>query len=72
MSWQAINDILGKALLDQRFAEMLLMNPVRAVREGDFDLTAEELDVLLKIKAESIVDLSAKLLIQLENNSNRR
>jgi len=68
MSWQAINDILGKALLDQRFAKMLLTDPAHAVREGGFDLTAEELDVFLKIKAENIVDLSANLLTQFENN----
>ncbi len=68
MSWQAINDILGKALLDQRFAKMLLLDPARAVREGGFDLTAEELDVLLKIKAENIIDLSTNLLTQFKNN----
>ncbi len=68
MSWQAINDILGRALLDQHFASTLLTDPLSAVREGGFDLTSEELDVLLNVKAENIIALSNMLLIQFKDN----
>jgi uncharacterized protein with von Willebrand factor type A (vWA) domain len=68
MSWQAINDILGKALLDQRFAKMLLADPLHAVQEGGFNLTPEELDFFLQVHVENITDLSKILLTQFKNN----
>jgi hypothetical protein len=68
MSWQMVNDILGKALFDQSFAKLLLSDPLHAVREGGFDLTAEELDVLLAIRAENIIDLSRQLRLHFKND----
>jgi predicted secreted hydrolase len=62
MSWQTINQILGLAMVDEKFAGRLLANPLEAVREFGFDLTDEEQATLLKVRAKDISELSQILV----------
>ena len=67
MSWQAINDMLGRAMIDERFARLLLTDPPLAAREGGFNLTPEESEVLQRVKINDIAELSQVLLTELRN-----
>jgi hypothetical protein len=59
MSDQALNNIMCMALIDGKFRDTLLTNPATVV--GDFDLDAEERDVLNAIKADSVTEFARKL-----------
>jgi len=59
MSDQTLNNIMCMALIDGKFRSNLLSNPANVV--GDFDLDAEEQDVLTTIKADSVTELARKL-----------
>ena len=62
MSWQTINQILGLAMVDSKFARRLLANPLAAVHEFGFDLTTEEQRTLAQVKASDISQLSQILV----------
>lgn len=62
MSWQAINNLLTRAVLDPHFAHTLLTDPVEAIHESGLDLTGEEKQILCKAKARDIAELSQILL----------
>lgn len=66
MSWQEINRILTRAMIDAQFAGKLLADPIRAISEAGFDLTVEELQILREAKAKDIVELSQIILRQIE------
>ena len=59
MSDQTLNNIMCIALTDGKFRASLLSNP--AIVVGDFDLDAEEKDVLNTIKADSVTEFARKL-----------
>jgi hypothetical protein len=59
MSDQTLNNIMCMALIDGKFRASLLTNPANVV--GDFDLDADEQDVLRTIKADSVTELARKL-----------
>jgi hypothetical protein len=59
MSEQTLNNIMCMALTDGKFRDSLLSNPANVV--GDFDLDAEERDVLKGIKADSVTEFARKL-----------
>ncbi|MGB9301028.1 MAG: Os1348 family NHLP clan protein [Anaerolineae bacterium] len=59
MSDQTLNNIMCMALIDGKFRSNLLSNPANVV--GDFDLDAEEQDVLRTIKADSVTEFARKL-----------
>jgi hypothetical protein len=59
MSDQALNNIMCMALIDGKFRDTLLADPATVV--GDFDLDAEERDVLKAIKADSVTEFARKL-----------
>jgi hypothetical protein len=59
MSDQTLNNIMCMALIDGKFRASLLSNPANVV--GDFDLDAEERDVLKTIKADSVTEFARKL-----------
>lgn len=67
MSWQEINRILTRAMIDGQFAGKLLADPIRAIGDAGFDLTAEEQQVLREAKAKDIVELSQIILRQIEH-----
>ncbi|HEY1351802.1 MAG TPA: Os1348 family NHLP clan protein [Ktedonobacteraceae bacterium] len=62
MSWQTINNILTRAVLDAQFAHTLLTDPLEAILESGLDLTWEERQVLCEAKARDIAELSQILL----------
>lgn len=62
MSWQTINTILGLAMVDPQFASRLLADPLPAIQEFGFDLTAEEQDAFRQANASEISELSQILL----------
>jgi hypothetical protein len=59
MSDQTLNNIMCMALIDGKFRASLLSNPANVV--NDFDLDAEEQDVLRTIKADSVTEFARKL-----------
>jgi hypothetical protein len=59
MSDQTLNNIMCIALTDGKFRDSLLTDPANVV--GDFDLDAEEQDILRGIKAESVTEFARKL-----------
>lgn len=68
MSKKAINRLLGRALLDDHFAEKLLANPLRTAQEAGYDLTLEEQAILQNARAKDVAELSQILLTQLKDN----
>lgn len=62
MSWQTINGMLGLAMIDPKFANRLLANPLLAAEELGFALNKAEREALRTIKARDIAELSQVLL----------
>lgn len=62
MSWQNVNQILGLAMIDAKFARGLLANPLEAARGLGFDLTEKEERILSEVKASDVSELSQILL----------
>lgn len=59
MSDHTLNNIMCLALIDGKFRDSLLTDPARVV--GDFELDAEERDILKAIKADSVTEYARKL-----------
>ena len=59
MSDHTLNNIMCLALVDGKFCHTLLTDVANAVEE--FDLDAEERDILGAIKAESVTEFARKL-----------
>lgn len=62
MSWQIINQILGLAAVDKKFARDLLKEPLASIQARGFHLTLEEQRVFSKITASSMNELSQRLM----------
>ncbi len=62
MSWQVLNKILGQAMVDVKFANRLLANPLLTAQEFGFELTEEEQEVLRQVKARDVAELSQILV----------
>lgn len=62
MSWQTINQVLGLAIVDAKFAQRLLADPLVAIWEFGFELTEEEQHTLGQIKVDNVSDLSQILV----------
>ncbi len=67
MSWQTLNNILTRAMIDPPFARKLLDAPLEAVAEFGFEITPEERQALCKAQAKDISELSRFLLNRLEH-----
>jgi hypothetical protein len=59
MSEHTLNDIMCLALTDSRFRQGLLSDVASVV--GEFDLDAEERDILGSIKADSVTEFAQRL-----------
>jgi hypothetical protein len=59
MAEDHVSMIIGRAVTDSKFRELLLANPEQALEE--YDLTDEEKESLLKIRKEDLEDFSGKL-----------
>lgn len=66
MSWKIINQILGLAAVDKEFAQALLREPLAAVQERGFQLTAEERQAFSTISASNLQEFSQHLLQELK------
>lgn len=71
MSRKTINNLLGQAMIDDRFASKLLADPLQAALQGGFELTVEEQAILHSIKARDIAELSQILLEQLKDEEQK-
>lgn len=62
MKYDALNQILCAALIDREFCSKLLKNPSLAVADGYlgncFDLSTEEKNIMMGIKAKTIEDFA--------------
>ena len=67
MSWQTLNSILTRAMIDPLFANKLLSNPLEAVHEFGFEITPKEQQILNAVQVKDISELSQLLLNQLEH-----
>jgi hypothetical protein len=71
MSRKTINNLLGQAIIDDSFARKLLADPLQAALQGGFDLTPEEQEILRRIKAKDIAELSKVLMEQLKDEEQK-
>jgi|GEM_PF-3025007 len=67
MSEQALNQMVGWALVDKDFRHKLLSNP--AGTSISFDVTAEERQMLCDIRANSVEQLAMELCRWVESNA---
>ncbi len=63
MSLDALNQIIGEAIINKSFREALLTNPMGAVT--GFDLAVEELDLIATIRARSLDHFARQLMAAL-------
>ena len=59
MSQEAVQNLIGRAVMDKAFRELLFSDPDKAF-EGH-DLTAEEKAVLRKLDPDEVADFAGKL-----------
>jgi hypothetical protein len=59
MSQDAVSQIIGRAVIDTEFRNLLFSNPDQAL-EG-IDLTDDEIDALKNLRQEDLEDFSTKL-----------
>lgn len=65
MSWKIVNQILGLAAIDKKFAQELLTEPLAAIQARGFQLTDEEQEAFRLISARTMSELSQQLLQKL-------
>jgi len=56
MARQDLERLIGRAVLDPKFRESLLADPEKAIREGGFELSEEEMAALKKIDPQKARD----------------
>jgi hypothetical protein len=65
MKHKGLNQIVCAALINERFREVLLHHPARAIAAGyggqSFSLTPEERDMVIGIRAERLEDWAAEI-----------
>lgn len=61
MSWQTINRILGLAMIDEVFADLLLRDPHEALASYGIQLSVEEWKILDRCQARNLQELSEQL-----------
>ena len=63
MTLEALNRVIGEAVVNRQFCNRLLAEPRAAV--AGFDLAIDELELLTNIAAESLDQLARRLLAEL-------
>jgi hypothetical protein len=65
MKHKSLNQLLCAATINARFREVLLQNPAQAIASGyfdhTFDLTSEERELVVGIRAERLEDFAAQV-----------
>ncbi len=69
MSQQALEAIIGRAMLDTHFRELLFADPDQAL--AGYDLTREERAVLLSVDAETLDALAERLGMHMARKGGR-
>ncbi|HEY8477678.1 MAG TPA: Os1348 family NHLP clan protein [Chloroflexota bacterium] len=64
MSWEAIQAVIGQALVDREFRDQLLTAPAEAIRR--FDLTPDERRVLGSLRARNLAEYASHVETWLE------
>lgn len=59
MTEQAVEQILGRIVTDEKFRELFFSDPEKALK--GYDISDEEREALLKIKVEDVEGFSRKL-----------
>ena len=59
MSQDAVSQIIGRAVVDTAFRELLFSNPDQALEH--YDLTDDEIEALKNLQQEDLEDFSTKL-----------
>ena len=59
MSQEAVSQIIGRAVTDDEFRQLLFSNPEQALQ--GYDLTDDEKEALEDLKQEDLEDFSTKL-----------
>lgn len=59
MSQDAVSQIIGRAVTDAEFRQLLFSNPDQALQ--DYSLTGDEIEALRHLKQEDLEDFSTKL-----------
>ena len=59
MSQEAVSQIIGRAVTDNEFRQLLFSNPEQALQ--GYDLTDDEKEALEDLKQEDLEDFSTKL-----------
>lgn len=62
MPLETMNQILGLATVDRKFAQELLEDPITAIEAHGFTLTEREKEMLLASKAKNLQELSQYIL----------
>src|SRR4051794_35792775 len=68
MSWKTINAMLGLATVDEDFCELLLADPVAAIKARQFEISAEELNAFKTISATNLSEFSQQLIALLDKD----
>ena len=65
--------LVNAAIISQDFCQLLLTSPAKALTTGyngdSFDLTAEEQDLILSIRASSLVDFARQLTVHIQDTA---
>ncbi len=59
MSQDAVSQIIGRAVIDTEFRNLLFSNPDQALQ--GYDLSGDEVEALKNLKLEDLEDFSTKL-----------
>jgi hypothetical protein len=59
MSQQAVQNLIGRAVMDKTFRELLFSDPDKAF--GGYDLTEEEKTILRNLDADEVAGFAGKL-----------
>ena len=72
MKHKALNQLVCAAVVSGRFQETLLQNPAKAIAAGymgqSFSLLPEEIQAVIKIKAQNIEDFAAQVYDWISSN----
>lgn len=73
MKHKGLNQLLCAAVINERFRDMLLHHPARAIATGyyehTFSLTPEEHELVMGIRAERLEDFAASVYSWISGNS---
>jgi hypothetical protein len=61
MAQEDLERLVGRAILDPEFRQRLFVDPERAIQEGGFDLTPEEVELVKSVDKEKAGTLAEEI-----------